>query len=68
VDKLNNTETTKNSVMINIDKETPILTGTTTFSSNNVTNTGYAKVGNIITVIFQSHEALSTLPIMTVSG
>ncbi len=68
VDKLNTTETTKTSVQINIDKENPYLTGTTIFSWNNVTNTGYAKVGNTITVLFQSHELLSALPTLTISG
>ncbi len=67
VDKLNNTETIKTSVMINIDKELPYLTGTTTFSSNNSTNSGYAKIGNTITIIFQSHEILTGTPIMTIS-
>lgn len=67
VDKLGNTETIKTSVMINIDKELPILTGTTTFSSNNSTNTWYAKVDDTITVFFQSHETLSSIPIMTIS-
>ncbi len=67
VDKLGNTEAIKTSVMINIDKELPILTGTTTFSSNNSTNTWYAKVDDTITVNFQSHETLSSIPIMTVS-
>ena len=67
IDKLNNIETTNTSVQIHIDKETPILTGTTIFSSNNSTNTWYAKVGDTITVIFQSHEALTGTPTMTIS-
>ena len=67
IDKLNNTEATKTSVMINIDKETPYITGTTTWISNNTTNTGYAKVGDTITVRFTSHEALTGTPTMTIS-
>ena len=67
LDKLNNTGAIQTSVQINIDKEIPILTGTTTFSSNNGTNTWYAKVGDTITVLFQSQEALGGTPTMTIS-
>lgn len=67
MDKLSNTETIKTSVQIHIDKELPVLTGTTLRSSNNATNTGYAKVGDTITIRFTSHEALTGTPTMTIS-
>lgn len=66
IDKLNNTGTIQTSAQINIDKETPLLTGTTTFSTSNG-NTWYAKTSDTITVLFSSHEELSTLPILTIS-
>lgn len=54
-------------VTFSIDKTQPSLTGTTTFSSNNTTNSGYAKTNDIITVIFTSQETLNTTPTITIS-
>jgi len=68
LDKLGNTEWIQTSVQIHIDKENPYLTGTTTFSSNNTTNSGYAKIGDTITITFTSHEALTGTPILTIVG
>lgn len=68
IDNLGNTEAIKISPQINIDKENPYLTGTTTFSSNNTTNSGYAKIGNTITITFTSHETLIDTPILTIVG
>jgi len=67
IDRLGNSWSIQTSTWINIDKETPVLTGTTTFSSNNDTNTWYARIGGTITVIFQSHEILTGTPTMTIS-
>ncbi len=67
IDKLNNTESVKTSLPINIDKELPYITWTTTITSNN-TNGLFAKAGDKISITFTSHEILLNNPTVNISG